>query len=182
MANNGAIFPWTATKEQAARLLAEDGASDAEISSQLDIGRRTLARWKESDLFQKRVEEYLEAYKKRVLSKSIALKERRIESYLKDFAATEAVLQERGAELDGEIGGGATGYICKDFKGKDADTPVYQFDAALFRERLKLREQLAKELGQWTEKTELTGKDGGPLTVQMLDEILSDTDSAANQE
>jgi hypothetical protein len=30
---------------------------------------------------------------------------------------------------------------------------VYSFDVALFRERRAIREQLAKELGQWTDKS-----------------------------
>jgi hypothetical protein len=38
-----------------------------------------------------------------------------------------------------------------------------------------IHEQVAKELGQLVEKREVTGKNGGPLTIEMLDEILADT-------
>jgi hypothetical protein len=62
------------------------------------------------------------------------------------------ILRERGAEL-AEISGGKTGYITRDYKGKDADTPVYAFDTGLFREARALREQLAKELGQWENRS-----------------------------
>jgi hypothetical protein len=86
--------------------------------------------------------------------KTIALHGRRVDSYLRDFKATDIILEERGEQLK-NISGGRTGYIVKDYKGKNADVPVYAFDGALFRERRAIREQLAKELGQWTERTKV---------------------------
>src|SRR6516164_6571717 len=76
----------------------------------------------------------------------------RIESYLADWDRIQTILRERGTEL-AEISGGKTGYISRDYKGKDADTPVYAFDAPLFREARALREQLAKELGHWADRS-----------------------------
>lgn len=64
--------------------------------------------------------------------------------------------QEGGAEVGNGMfnpaGGIETGFIVKDYKGKDADQPVYTFDKSLFDARLKLRQQLATELGQWQQK------------------------------
>jgi hypothetical protein len=83
-----------------------------------------------------------------------------------------------GAEL-AEISGGKTGYISRDYKGKDADTPVYAFDAPLFREARALREQLAKELGQWENRSrvdatvtavEVTRDQLGKLSTEELEE------------
>lgn len=72
-------------------------------------------------------------------------------------------IQEGGVEIGSGMfnpaGGMETGFIAKDYKGKDADQPVYFFDKALFDARLKLREQLAKELGQWDTK----GKNEAPV-------------------
>jgi hypothetical protein len=73
---------------------------------------------------------------------------------LADWDRIQTILRERGAEL-AEISGGKTGYISRDYKGKDADTPVYAFDTGLFREARALREQLAKELGQWENRSRL---------------------------
>jgi hypothetical protein len=87
-------------------------------------------------------------------------------------------LRERGAEL-ADISGDKTGYIVRDYKGKDADTPVYAFDTGLFREARALREQLAKELGQWENRTrvdatvsavEITRDQLRKLSVQELEE------------
>lgn len=41
----------------------------------------------------------------------------------------------------------------------------YQTDTALLREARELEKHTAQELGQWTEKREVTGADGGPLTI-----------------
>src|SRR5262249_49698979 len=53
--------------------------------------------------------------------------------------------------------GGATGFIVRDYKGKNADQPFYCYDSALMRDRLALRKQLAQELGQWTERVRTDG-------------------------
>jgi hypothetical protein len=67
------------------------------------------------------------------------------------------VVQEGGAVpgsgMFNPAGGMETGFIVKDYKGKDADQAVYSFDKALFDARLKLREQLSRELGQWADKS-----------------------------
>src|SRR5215831_18453687 len=56
-----------------------------------------------------------------------------------------------------DIPGGATGFIVRNYKGKNAAQPFYCYDSALMRDRLALREQLAKELGQWTERVRTDG-------------------------
>jgi hypothetical protein len=53
--------------------------------------------------------------------------------------------------------GGATGLLLKDYKGKDADQPVYKVDTRLLAELRAHEKQAAEELGQWSEKRELTG-------------------------
>jgi hypothetical protein len=81
---------------------------------------------------------------------------------LSDWDHIQTILRERGAQLKAEgvdgseepyAGGASTGYIYRDYRGKDADRAVYQFDAALFREARALREQLSKELGQWADRS-----------------------------
>lgn len=68
-----------------------------------------------------------------------------------------SVIQEGGVPVGSGLfnpaGGMETGFIVKDYKGKDADQAVYSFDKSLFDARLKLREQLSRELGQWADKS-----------------------------
>ena len=162
---------WTKKRELAAQLCADDALSDAKIAERVGVALRSLTRWKSAPEFQARVAEHVDAWKIEIRKRGLAIKERRIESYIRDFEATNTILVERGNQQVDAVsvesfpyaGGASTGFIVQDFKGKDADTPVYSFDAALMRERLNIRKQLAQELGEWTEKQELTGKDGEPI-------------------
>ena len=145
-------FKWTQRRSQAAQLVADDHLIDEDIAAKVGISSKQLVRWKKQPEFAAKVDELVAEFDRNVRLRGIAVRARRIESYLADWDHIQTILRERGAEL-AEISGGKTGYIVRDYKGKDADTPVYAFDAALFREARALREQLAKELGQWTDKS-----------------------------
>jgi hypothetical protein len=146
------VWKWTPKRELAARLIAESGLPDKQIAAQVGVSHRALCNWKYHPEFASRVDEYLRVYAETVRRKGIAALERRIDSYLADWDRIETILRERGKEMAG-ISGGSTGLIALDYKGKDADTPVYAFDAGLMREARALREQLAKELGQWENRS-----------------------------
>ena len=47
------------------------------------------------------------------------------------------------------VPGGTTGLLTKDYKGKQADTPVYKVDTALLAELRAHERQAAEELCQW---------------------------------
>jgi hypothetical protein len=71
--------------------------------------------------------------------------------------ALDAILAERGEELATEVAGGATGFIRKEIKGKDADVPVYRIDEGILRmysTLLEIGKRAAEETGQWSEKPE----------------------------
>ena len=44
--------------------------------------------------------------------------------------------------------------LFRDYKGKDADVPVYRVDTALMAEQRAIMRQAAEELGQWVENRE----------------------------
>src|ERR1039457_6301412 len=52
------------------------------------------------------------------------------------------VIAERGADM-ADVPGGSTGLLVRDYKGKDADTPVYKFDAGLVEQMNATCKQLA---------------------------------------
>lgn len=180
-------FQWTAKREQAAQFVADDNLTDDEICAKVGVSNRQLDRWKAIPEFKVRVREHVAAWKARIMERGIAIKERRIAKYIDDFEATERILRERGAVMAqaagtdpaavecgvNYAGGASTGFITRDFRGKNGDRAIYQFDAALFRERLKIREQLAKELGQWVEKQAATDPDGNAATSFTLAQILT---------
>lgn len=157
-------WSWTKQRERAASLAADDYLTDFEISRQVKCSQKTLTLWKAEPEFQSRVAEHVALWRKRILLKGLAIKENRIGSYVKDFEATEIILRERGRQIaqdrdtqaeEGDetqganyAGGAKTGFIVKDYKGKDADRAVFAYDSALMKDRLAIRKQIAQELGQ----------------------------------
>ena len=84
-------------------------------------------------------------------------------------AAIDKLRQERGADM-ADVPGGSTGLLCRDFKGKDADREISRVDNGLVNLLAALRaheEQAAKELGQWTEKQQIGGRDG-PVEIKVV--------------
>ena len=136
-------FKWTQRRSQAAQLVADDHLTDEDIAANVGISSKQLVRWKKQPEFAAKVDELVAEFDRTVRLRGIAVRARRIESYLADWDHIQTILRERGAQLKAEgvgvaaepyAGGASTGYICKDYRGKDADRAVYQFDAALFRE------------------------------------------------
>src|SRR5207247_2573388 len=52
------------------------------------------------------------------------------------------------------IPGGNTGLLVRDYKGRNADQPVYKADTTLMAELRAIERQAAEELGQWDTKSE----------------------------
>ena len=150
----------TKKREKAAQLVAEDCLSDEKIAEEVEIGRRTLARWKTETRFIARIEAIASAYAKRVLSRGIARKERRVAVLNELHEKMLQVISERASSLDLEgVPGGRTGLITKMLKGigKGEDfqvVAVYEVDTDTVKEIRALQEQVAEELGQRVERTE----------------------------
>jgi hypothetical protein len=159
-------FLWTAQREEAALLVAQDELTDEQIAKRVGVTRNgAVARWKATPAFRVRVNEHVREWAQRFREEGLCVKERRVRSLVDDFAATELILSERGEQLADFGGGCSTGFICRDYKGKDATQEVFFFDAALMRERRAIREQIAQELGDVVTKHEHTGKNGAPIDV-----------------
>jgi hypothetical protein len=63
------------------------------------------------------------------------------------------IVTERGDEMAEEVAGGSSGFLVRDYKGKNADTPVYKFDSALAGELREHEKHIAIELGEWQESS-----------------------------
>ena len=95
-----------------------------------------------------------------VISLEISSRNARVQALQARWNLLHQVFAERAAhyraggddEYDKAIPGGTTGLLVKDFKGKDADRPVYKIDTATLAELRAIEKQAAEELGQWTEK------------------------------
>ena len=77
------------------------------------------------------------------------------------------VIDERAASpAFADVPGGTTGLLVKTYKGKDGDSAVYRFDAALVEQMNATCKQVAIEIGQWTEKRQVTL--GGDLGARLI--------------
>jgi hypothetical protein len=66
-------------------------------------------------------------------------------------AGVDWVLKQRGADM-ADLPGGASGLLCRDYKGKEADRVVTRVDSGLVSLLSKLRaheQQAVQELSQW---------------------------------
>jgi hypothetical protein len=162
-------FKWTGQKEEAARLVAEDTLTDEQIAAEVGVVKMTLARWKRDPAFAARVDEHLEAFRQVVRRRGIAVVERRVSALQDRWLRMQRVIAERAEEMDGEIAGGGTGLLVRQYKsigsGENARLErEYHVDTGLLKELREHEKQAAQELGQWTERKDLT-TDGEPFNV-----------------
>jgi hypothetical protein len=107
-------------------------------------------------VFKAHVQKLVEETRKVLALRYIATQDQRIASYIQDFERTDRIIQERAEALK-HVPGGSSGLIARDFKAvKDEVVEVYEFDAALVRERRAIRKDVAEELGQLSQKHEFS--------------------------
>jgi hypothetical protein len=105
-----------------------------------------------------------EEFERNALAEGLAKRAVRLREKMERHALLKQVTAERAGHVEmQDAPGGKTGLLALDYKGKDADRAVYKLDAALLKEMRDLEREIAIELGQWTEKKELTGAGGEPL-------------------
>jgi hypothetical protein len=168
MRTSGA-FAWGHKHTRAARLVADDRLTDRAIAQRCAIGVATLERWKQTAEFAERVAAYRAEIAAAELAAGIATRERRVAKMDRRHQLLEQVIEERAADpsLRG-VPGGTTGIVVRTYKmlGSGPLARVeeeHAVDTGLLAALLAIEKQAAQELGQWTEKRELTGKDGEPL-------------------
>lgn len=110
-----------------------------------------------------------------IAAEGIASLDTRVHGYNERRESLLKVLRERGASKDmQEVPGGKTGWLVAEPRwiggaegGKEIT--VYRFDSALFHALQAVDKQAAQDLGQWTEKRELHGPEGGALEILVME-------------
>jgi hypothetical protein len=154
-------FRWTEKTTRAAALVAEDRLTDAAIAVECGVTERQLERWKKHEDFKARVAEHVAVFRQTVLSRGIARLENRVAALQDRWDGMKTVIQERGAEMDGETPGGGTGLLVRQIKaigsGESArEAQEYAVDTGLLKELREHEKQAAQELGQWTDRQDVT--------------------------
>lgn len=113
----------------------------------------------------------VEAGKARIRAEGIASREARIAAQQARWLAQHQIVAERATAHAGEAPGAGTGWLVKQVKvigaGEHATTiEEWAYDKGL-DDAMRANETLtAKELGQHTEKREITGPGGGPIETR----------------
>lgn len=188
-----------ADKQRAALLAAKGALTEPEIAATCKISERTLRYWKRQPEFraevsrhQKELRAKLDAWRDRIADIDIADRSKRLARLDADQKALDQIRAERAVHPDlSRLPGGKTGLIVisgaktvkvkrKDANGREVAQEhvlmLQETDTGLLAESRALSEQAARELGERSDRHEITGKDGGAITIEFLDSILREAD------
>jgi hypothetical protein len=176
-------FQWTEPRERAALLLAEDDLTDEEIGAAVGVNASTIWRWKQAPEFTVRITENARKLGGPARRAAVTKRGRRIRYLSEQIERIRAVIEARAADPDiQKFPGGDQGLLVLDFKaaGKEA-IPVAKFDAALLKTFADYLRQVAQEAGQWADKHEHTGPEGGPVPIAFVEVCEQDAPEAPDR-
>lgn len=182
MSENVSGSTLSANQIQAAQMLADGSFTVAEIAEQIGVKDRTIYRWQKDPEFQSTLNRHRDVLEAAILQEGIARKAQRIKRYAERLAKLDQVIEERGNDRQmAGIPGGTTGLIVRQIKSigvgaHNREVEEFVVDTGTLREIRELEKQAAQELGQWVDKGELTGRNGG--AIQIDDVGLSDDERA----
>ena len=160
------FWHWTKKRTRAAQLVAEDQLTDDEIASELGISRRSLACWKKHSDFASRVGEIVEAMRQAILAEGIANRQNRVDALNARWQRMKRVIDERErqhANIDSlkasPAAGASTGLMVLTIRYLPGGSRVEEWavDTGLLKAMNETEKQAAIELGQWEEKSQVSG-------------------------
>jgi hypothetical protein len=185
-------FKWSRKTVEAAVLVAEDRLSNEAIAAKCGVVRRTLDVWKANSEFRQRVGELVEEFAEAAKRDGIARIETRVAALGDRWKRMHQVIEERAADPTmADVPGGKTGLLCREVKlvkvldlrgieeamedpaPRFTPVEVYAVDTGTLAELRNHERQAAQELGQWTERKDITSA-GARLNLLELQEISDD--------
>ena len=156
-------WSWNEKRELAAVLAATDDLNDEEIARRVGVNRRTFADWKIHPAFAERVESLVREANAGALRRWIGRKHRRVEKLQAQAERIEGVFASRAeaATYDPAAPAAAKtgllyGRTVMSARG-DGERVDWLADVPLLREDRATLEQAAKELGQLSDRIEVSG-------------------------
>jgi len=161
-------FRWNKRRIKAAELVADDGKTNEQIASDCGVIRQTLDQWKRSPEFAARVKSILDDNRQKLRAEGLTNKQNRLDDLNDAHERLTQVIAERAADSTmATVPGGTTGLIVRRWHqvetpdGKKS-VPEYSVDVGTLKERRETAKQAAQELGQWTDRQDVTSG-GKPL-------------------
>ena len=110
-------------------------------------------RFTKNEKIQARIREIRTMMSRELIALEITNRNNRLQAIQHRWDLMREVIFERGRHEDYQrVPGGSTGLLTLDYKGKDANQPIYRFDAPLMAEMRLAEKQAAIEMGQWSEE------------------------------
>lgn len=156
-------WKWNTERERAAQLVAENEMDFATIAAAIGVSRKTLHNWRNVDEFSGRVADLQGQIAASSLRQTIGKKHKRI-AYLQELMERQrAAMDARAARASADPEApaeAATGlFESRTIMSASGKTKTdWKFDAALVREYRQTLEQAARELGQISDKVEVSGE------------------------
>lgn len=190
-------FNWNEQRSEAAVLVARGKQSWEKIGQHLGINRDTIYLWYKIPEFRAKVDEHKATFAAEVLAHALADKTGRVQGYFDLKSRVQRIIDEREAKHDGthKEPGMGTGLLAEtktvsiDSDDKTSVKTEYKYESAIVRDLTMLDTQIAKELGQWSEKGELTiegpptrvfnvtlDTDTTPFDMDEIDDIVAEDD------
>lgn len=163
---------------------ARGNATEAARIAKYQGSSETLASVGAENLRKPQIIERIAEYRAKIEAEGLSNQQNRIDAYNKRWKLLEQIRAERAVdEWLSDVPGGATGFVVKHLKtvkheyipgpddedGKASAMMVETWESAVdtgfLKEFRELEKQAAQDLGQWTEKREVSGKDGGPIHI-----------------
>jgi hypothetical protein len=159
----------TTPQERAAVLVAEDALTDEQIAAQTHVHRATLDRWRKRADFAARVEEHRARWQAEIETEGIANRQNRVRVLQETYDRLEHVIAARAADERMTAPGARTGLLVRTVKPtKWGVVEAYTVDTGLLRELREHLRQVAQELGQWTDHSDLTSGDSPPDLASLV--------------
>lgn len=152
--------------------------SDAEIAAAVGVTRQGLALWKQHQEFQARIAHHVQTFQEKIVANGIARRQNRVNALNDRWHRMQKVIEERADEHDGAAAGGGTGLLVRQVKLASTGVQVEEFavDTGLLKEMRETEKQAAQELGQWTEKSDVSSG-GQPIRFTIKIAGSDDADS-----
>lgn len=165
-------FKMTPQAEYAAVLLARAELTVEQVAETVGVARATLFRWRGHPDFQARGRQETEIVRNKIRQDGIAVMENRLRFLQERHNLMRRVIKARAeSPIMKEVPGGDTGLLVHDVKvigsGENAERlDVFEVDTGLLKELRSHEQQAAQELGQWAERHEVSGPNGGPIETK----------------
>jgi hypothetical protein len=137
-----ALIEWAAEGLQLAEI--NDRAAECDPPFKVEYNQLKHVRRQANKQFSRLRDEF----EKDALDEGLARRAVRIRELEALFDRHLALIKARADEMDGEVAGGHTGLLVRDYRGKEADRAVYKYDAALVKEARGLFDDIAREKGE----------------------------------